>query len=117
MKTRAFSKAILYHIQWKVRLRKFLNGEGSVAKSDYTSADHCRFGQWLCSDEIGKYASAAEIRELRKVHTEVMRSAGRVYELKVSGDDAAAFKEFRNMEKASMKLVSLLNIVQTINRN
>ena len=43
------------------------------------------------------------------MHSEVHKAAKLVYELKMSGNDVAALREFMNMDKASMKLVSLLH--------
>ena len=117
MKASGFSKAMLYHIRWKVQLRKFLSGKGSMTKLECISPEHCRFGQWLCSDEICTYASDPEIEEIKRVHAEVHVAAERVYELKAAGNDGAALREFRNVEKASLKLVSLLNTMNIINRN
>jgi hypothetical protein len=117
MKASAFSKAMLYHIRWKVQLRKFLNGKGSMTKEECISPDHCRFGQWLRSDEVRTYASAPEIEKIRRVHNEVHIAAERVYEFKSAGNDSAALREFGKVERASMKLVSLLNTMNIINRN
>ncbi|HXX57599.1 MAG TPA: CZB domain-containing protein [Thermodesulfovibrionales bacterium] len=117
MKARVYARAMLYHIKWKVQLRKFLDGKGRVTEAEYISPDDCKFGRWLCSEEIMKYAADSEIREIRKVHTELHKAAERAYELKLAGDDRAAFREFKNMEAGSMKLLSLLNTMKSVGKN
>lgn len=114
MKARNFSKALLYHLQWKVRLRKFLDGKGDFDVSE-VSPENCEFGKWLCSDEITKYASNLEIREIERVHARLHKTAKRVYGLKMLGSDSAARQELRKMEATSMSLASLLTTMKIIN--
>ena len=116
MKAKGFSKALLYHLQWKVQLRKFLDGRGDFSVEDL-SFEGCKFGRWLCSDEITQYASSPEIRELEKWQTELLEIAKRVYDLKIRGKVTAAQRELRKVEPISMKLSSLLTTLKTIHKN
>jgi hypothetical protein len=116
MKAKGFSKALLYHLEWKVQLRKFLDGQGNFDLSA-VSSEGCKFGKWLCSDEITKYASDRDVQDIAKVHTKLHEAAGRVYDLKMSGEDTAARREFKRVEAISMKLVSLLTTLKIINNN
>jgi hypothetical protein len=116
MKAKGFSKALLYHLQWKVQLKKFLDGQGNFDVSA-VSSDGCKFGKWLCSDEITKYASDRDIQDIEKVHTKLLKTAEQVYDLKMLGEDIAARREFKRMEAISMKLVSLLTTLKIINNN
>lgn len=116
MKAKGFSKALLYHLQWKVQLRKFLEGRVDFNVKEL-SFEGCRFGKWLCSDEITKYASSPEIRELEKWQTELLEIGKRVYDLKIRGKVTTAQRELRKLEPISMKLSSLLTTLKTINKN
>lgn len=116
MKAKGYSKALLYHLQWKVQLRKFLDGQGNFDVSA-VSSNGCKFGKWLCSEEITKYASARDIQDIEKVHTKLHKSAERAYGLKMSGEDSAARREFKKVETISMKLVSLLTTLKIISNN
>jgi hypothetical protein len=117
MKASTFSKAMLYYLKWKVQLRRFLDGKGSISQEEITSPENCRFGKWLHSDELAKCASDLEIREIKNVYGELHKTAKRIYEAKLLGHDSAARQEFRHMAPMSMKLVSLLNTMKTVNRN
>ena len=116
MKAKVFSKAFLYHLHWKGKLKKFIDGQGDfdVAK---ISPEACKFGKWLSSDEIKQYASPFERQELVSLHTELHDIAKRVYDLKILGQDNAARQELSKIEKYSMKLSSLLTSLKRVYHN
>ncbi|MCL5022715.1 MAG: CZB domain-containing protein [Nitrospirae bacterium] len=116
MKAKGFSKALLYHLQWKVQLRKFLEGKCDFDVTGVSSED-CKFGKWLRSEEVAKYASHPEIREIEKAHIRLHQSAKRVYGLKMLGEDLAAQRELKKVEANSMKLASLLSTLRIVNEN
>ncbi len=116
MKVKGFSKAFLFHLHWKGKLKKYIDGNGDfdVAK---ISPEACRFGKWLCSDEIKQYASPVEIQKLVSLHTDIHDTAKRAYDLKILGQDNAARKELSKIDKYSMKLSSLLTALRVITPN
>ncbi len=116
MKAKKYSKALICHLQWKVKLKKFLDGHGHFDIAEL-SPQNCKFGEWLHSDEITKYASPTEIREIGKLHTTLHEKAKHVYDLKMSGEDSYAKQQFQKMEATSMKLASLLTILKVISEN
>jgi len=116
MKAKGFSKALLYHLQWKVQLRKFLDGRGDFNAKEL-SFEGCKFGKWLSSDEITRYASRPEIRELEKCQTELLEIGNKAYDLKIQGKDTVAQRELKRLEPVSIKLSSLLATLKTINKN
>jgi len=113
VKAKNYSKALLYHLQWKVQLKKFLEGKAHFDIAEL-SPENCKFGQWLRSDEITKYARPAEMREIEKVHTKLHEKAKRVYALKMSGEHSDAQQQLKKMEATSMKLASLLTTLKAI---
>jgi len=116
MRNKVFSKAFLYHLHWKGKLKKYIDGQGDfdVAK---ISPEACRFGKWLCSDEIKQYTSPRDIQKLVSLHTDIHDTAKRAYNLKILGQDAAARQELRKIDKSSMKLSSLLTQLKIITNN
>jgi|PlaIllAssembly_1097288.scaffolds.fasta_scaffold997242_1 hypothetical protein len=116
MKAKGFSKALLYHLQWKVQLRKFLDGRADFNVKELSFEDST-FGKWLCSEEITQYASRPEIRELEKWQAELLKIGKRVYDLKIRGKVTVAQRELRKLEPISMKLSALLTTLKTIHRN
>jgi len=116
MKAKKYSKAIIYELQWKVQLKKFLDGQGHFDIAELYP-ENCKFGKWLCSDEVTKYASPSEIREIEKVHTKLHQEAKRVYALKNLGEDLDAKQKLKKMEETIMRLVSLLTTLKVISEN
>lgn len=117
MKAKVFSKALLYHLEWKVQLRKFLDGKGNAAVSGTVPTEQSKFGKWLSSDEMSQHASTHEIIEMKRLHTALQEKAKRICELRYLGDTAAARREFKDMEPTSIKLVSLLTTAKNISQN
>ncbi len=107
---------MICHLQWKVKLKKFLEGRGDFDIAEL-SPINCQFGTWLQSDEIARYASPTEIREIHKLHTTVHEKAKRVYDLKMSGQNSYAAQQFQEIEVTSMKLVALLTILKVMSDN
>ncbi|MGD0883659.1 MAG: CZB domain-containing protein [Thermodesulfovibrionales bacterium] len=116
MNAKDCSKALLYHLQWKVQLMKFLDGQGHFDIKELSPED-CKLGKWLCSDEITKYSSPAEIREIEKVHIKFHEQAKRVYGLKMLGEDSDARQKLNKLEATSVKLISLLTTLKAISQN
>jgi hypothetical protein len=116
MKSKVFSKGLLYHLKWKVDLKKFIYEKTNFNVAEISSED-CMFGKWLRSDEITKYASNLEIRQIDNLHTEIREIAKRVCELKMLGQNTAAREELKKMETTSMKLNSLLIALRISNNN
>ena len=63
MKSKTFAKGLLYHLKWKVDLKKFIDGRINFNVAELSSED-CMFGKWLRSDEITKYASNLKYNKL-----------------------------------------------------
>jgi len=113
MEIKDISQAFLSHLQWKSRLRAFIEGEEEFDIAEI-SPEGCALGKWLSSDEIEQYASNSRFEELVEAHNELHETAKRVYDLKVMGRDTAARRELSNIVKSSMKIYSLLTTVHII---
>jgi len=115
-KSKTFSKGVLYHLKWKADLKEFIAGKINVNVAEISSED-CKFGKWLRSAEMTKYASTLEIRQINSLHTELHEIAKCVCELKMSGQNVASRREFKKMQTISMKLNSLLLNLMILNNN
>jgi hypothetical protein len=113
MQIKDISQVFLYHLQWKSRLRDFIDGNGDFDITEILS-EGCDLGKWLSSDEIKQHAPDAHIKELVSAHNELHETAKRVYDLKVMGQNNAARQEFSNIVKSSMTIYSLLNALNII---
>lgn len=116
MQIKDISQAFLYHLQWKSRLRDFVEGKGDFNIAEI-SPEGCDLGKWLASDEMKEYASHSTIEELVLAHDELHETAKRVYDLKLVGQNNFAQQELSNIVKSSMKIYSLLNALLVINES
>jgi hypothetical protein len=116
MKPKILSEAFLFHLQWKIQLRDFIDGKGDFDVAEI-SPKGCSFGKWLCSAEIRQNASTLEIQELVSTHDDLHETAKRAYDLKILGQDNAARQELGKIVKSSIKLCSLLNAMNIITDN
>jgi hypothetical protein len=116
MQMKDISQVFLYHLQWKTRLRDFIDGTGDFDITEI-SPEGCDLGKWLSSGEIKQRVSDAHIEELVSAHNELHDTAKRIYDLKIMGQSNAAREEFSNIVKSSMTIYSLLNALNIITDN
>ena len=116
MQIKDISQTFLYHLQWKSRLRDFVEGKGDFNISEI-SPEGCDLGKWLASDEMKQYASHSNIEELVLAHDELHETAKRIYDLKLAGQNNLAQQELSNIVKSSMKIYSSLNALLIINES
>lgn len=113
MKAKNYPEALIYHQQWKVHFKKFLEGQGHFDIAEL-SLENCKLGKMLHSDELLQYASRTEIRQIEKVHARFHERAKRVYALKKLERDLEAKQELEKMEVTSSRLASLLTNLKGI---
>jgi uncharacterized protein YeeX (DUF496 family) len=70
MQIKDISRAFLYHLQWKTRLRDFVDGKCDFDPAEI-SPEGCNLGKWLSSEEVKQYVSSADIQELISAHDEL----------------------------------------------
>jgi hypothetical protein len=113
MQIKDVSQVFIYHLQWKTKLKDFVDGKREFDPAEI-SPEGCNLGKWLSSEEVKQDIPAAEIRELISAHNELHETAKRVYDLKVMGQNNAAQQELSNIVKSSMKIYSLLKTLNII---
>ena len=113
MQIKDISQAFIYHLQWKSRLRDFVEGKGDFNIAEI-SPEGCDLGKWLSSDEMKQYSSNSNIQELVLAHNKLHETAKRVYDLKLLGQNYSAQQELSNIVKSSMKIYSLLNTLLVV---
>jgi methyl-accepting chemotaxis protein len=85
-----FSDAIRAHVEWKVRLRMSLDGQGERIPSEQASRDDaCQLGQWIYGE--GRfYLDDPAYRELRQVHARFHEAAAQVLAMAEEGNKRGA---------------------------
>jgi hypothetical protein len=85
-----FDDAIRAHVEWKLRLRMFLDGQGESMTGDVAARDNaCELGRWLYG-EGRKYATDPSYPELKEAHARFHQVAAEVLIAAERGDKRAA---------------------------
>ncbi len=107
-----FSSARFKHLNWKFRLRSFLDGKETITKEQAVSHKDCDLGKWLYSEGLEKYKQFEEMHKLEKVHEELHAVIKKVVELKDKHDAAGAEAEYKKVEGISSTIIGYLDSLE-----
>ncbi|ADZ90137.1 methyl-accepting chemotaxis protein [Marinomonas mediterranea] len=108
--TKTFIQTVkLDHIVWKGEV--YAAALGILDKNVDDFADHtmCRLGLWYHDEGLEKYGKSSSFRQLDEPHKEVHRNGKEALALVMSGQKSEAIKYFKQMEDASVQVMSLLD--------
>lgn len=106
-----FSFARRKHLEWKAKLRLFLDGKGTLTESEAVSHHDCALGRWYYG--AGKNVShLAEMQAMEAPHAELHSLVKKIIQLKNAGQTKEAETLFQKMEPLSKQIVRLLNGVE-----
>lgn len=100
------------HLAWRIKLRDFLDGKGSLTLEQAVSHHDCALGKWYYSDGLEKYGEMSEMREVESPHAEMHLIIKNIILLKQQGNTGAAEVEFQKVKPLSSKIVHLLDIIE-----
>jgi len=103
-----FSTARMKHMNWRLKLRSFLDGRESLTEAQATSPKDCDLGKWMYSDGMTLYGSHPEMKDLERAHNELHATVKKIVQAKNGGKAGAAEQEFKKIEPISAKIDSLL---------
>lgn len=107
------SKAKSAHLNWKARLRAFLDGHASLTEQEAVSHQQCAFGKWYYSEGVSKYSHIQELRDVEAPHAELHRTIKDIVKAMAAGDKEHAEKLYANVEGISNRIVGLLDIAES----
>lgn len=112
MKAFDLDLAAFKHLEWKARLRAFLEGKGCGSADEFTSPRACELGRWFNEGGILTNRALSETRELLSVHEEIHRMARQALEARNAGRSAEALAHLESMEPVTARLLALLKSLQ-----
>jgi methyl-accepting chemotaxis protein len=101
------------HLNWKSRLRAFLDGKGTLTEAEAVSHQHCAFGKWYYSEGLKLYGHIPELKAVEEPHAELHRTIKEIVKLMNAGDKAGAERLYANVSGISQRIVSLLGQVES----
>lgn len=101
------------HLNWKARLRSFLDGKAALTEAEAVSHQQCAFGKWYYSEGLKQFGQIQELRDAEEPHAELHRTIKEIVQAMKTGDKAAAERLYANVEGISKRIVALLDIAES----
>lgn len=115
MLTLDFAEAKLRHTTWKLRLRRFLDGEEVLTEAQAIDHHACEVGRWLAAPGSGGFArwgQRSELSELDAAHRAMHAAVRRVIEARNAGRMADAERAFDEADGHARAVVTLLTSIE-----
>ncbi len=109
-----FARVKMAHLSWRLKLRRFLDGQENLDPSKIASHQTCELGQWIYAGGMAAYAQVPAFQELEKKHQAMHTLVQQLVELKHAGKGQQAEKEFSRVTAAAEEVVAVLGKVETL---
>ena len=106
------SSAKAAHLNWKTRLRAFLDGKEALTLDEAVSHRHCNFGKWYYSDGLKHFGQLQGIKDVEKPHEEIHELIRMVIDLKSNGQTAEAEAAYNQVAAISSTIVGHLDVAE-----
>ncbi len=104
-----FSQARFKHLNWKFRIRNFLDGKESLTKDQAVSHLHCDLGKWFYAEGKKKYGHLSEMQEFETEHIKLHSTIKEIVDFKERHEIAKAEEKYKDILKLSDNIVRLLD--------
>jgi methyl-accepting chemotaxis protein len=101
------------HLNWKTRLRSFLDGKATLTEAEAVSHQQCAFGKWYYSEGLKNFGHIQELRDVEEPHAELHRTIKEIVQAMKAGDKAGAEKLYAKVDGISKRIVALLDIAES----
>lgn len=102
------SSAKAAHLNWKTKLRSFLDGKESLSMEQAVSHKHCAFGKWYYSQGLSQYGHISAIAAVEDPHEELHDLIKTIIDYKNNGHIADAESAYEMVDTISGEIVELL---------
>lgn len=103
------SSAKAAHLNWKTRLRSFLDGKESLTMEQAVSHHHCEFGKWYYSQGLSNFGHIHAIAAVEEPHAELHELIKTIIDLKTNGHTSEAEKAYEMVDNISRTIVNFLD--------
>jgi methyl-accepting chemotaxis protein len=100
------------HLNWKIRLRAFLDGKATLTEEEAVSHHHCAFGKWYYSEGLKNFGHIQELRDVEEPHAELHQTIKDIVKAMKAGDKVGAERLYVTVEGISKRIVALLDIAE-----
>jgi methyl-accepting chemotaxis protein len=110
------SSAKAAHLNWKTKLRSFLDGQSTLTEAQAVSHRHCDFGKWYYSEGLKHFSNNQAIIAVEKPHEELHKIIKQIIEHKNAGRNQEAEQTYLKVAQLSEQIVSLLDEAENLAR-
>jgi methyl-accepting chemotaxis protein len=103
------SSAKAAHLNWKTRLRSYLDGKSTLTREQAVSHRHCDFGKWYYSEGLRQFGHLKPLKDVEDPHEQLHELIRMIIDVKKNGQNAEAERLYKNVASLSEKIVGLLN--------
>lgn len=107
------SSAKSAHLNWKVRLRSFLDGRATLTEEEAVSHQQCSFGKWYYSEGMQQFGQIQELRDVEKPHAELHQIIREIVRAMKAGDKETAERLYSKVDGLSKRIVALLEAAES----
>jgi methyl-accepting chemotaxis protein len=100
------------HLNWKSRLRAFLDGQAALTEAEAVSHQQCAFGKWYYDEGLKKFGHIQELRDVEAPHAELHRLIKEIVRVRNAGDQATAERLYAGVADLSSRIVALLDAAE-----
>jgi len=106
------SSAKAAHLNWKTRLRSFLDGESTLSADQAVSHHHCDFGKWYYSDGLQHFGHLQAIKDVERPHEELHELIRMIIDYKNNGRTQEAEEAYQQVATISGEIVHQLDLAE-----
>lgn len=107
-----FSQARFKHLNWKFRIRAFLDGKETLTKEQAVSHYDCDLGKWYYSKGKAVYGYLPEMQEFEREHEKLHLLVKQIVEEKNKGNMKESEQLYNQLLQTSDNIIRLLEAAE-----
>ncbi|MFW5811353.1 MAG: methyl-accepting chemotaxis protein [Alkalispirochaetaceae bacterium] len=97
------------HLQWKSRLRKYINGEQTISRDEAVSDRHCALGQWYFAEGLARFGHLEVMQRIEEPHRRLHELVPQIMDLAEAGHRQEAEERLKELGGLSEQIVADLH--------
>jgi methyl-accepting chemotaxis protein len=108
-----FEAAKAAHLDWRARVRGFIDGKDVLPTPEATSHQQCKLGQWYYGQGLKQYGQLAPMKALEPIHVELHRVIRDIIDARDKGQMDKAEALYQNISGLSERIIEQLDRLET----
>ena len=109
-----FSHARFMHLNWKFKIRNYLDGKETLSEEQAVSHKHCDLGKWYYEEGKSKYGQMTCMKNFEEEHEKLHNIVKSIQQLRSKGKADEAENLYNHLVTSSDNIVELLNEAEYI---